>query len=105
MDSVAQGLAACDRGARHDEVRDTVRVVRVLGVRHEHEGFLVAAAGRTLRVEDNVAITGIIPLHRGTAIQLQGQLECNDDAIHWTHRDPAGRHIDGYVVVDGTTYR
>lgn len=105
LDSVAQGLQTCSRGARHDEVRDRARVVRVLGIRHGHEGIIIAAAGRTLLIEDNVDLTGFIPLQRGSAIAFQGQLECDDDVIHWTHRDPAGRHIDGYIVLDGKTYR
>ncbi|HZT11750.1 MAG TPA: DUF3465 domain-containing protein [Candidatus Baltobacteraceae bacterium] len=105
VDSVARGLQACSSGARHDEVRDRARVVRVLGVRGAHEGFIIAAAGRTLLVEDNVDLTGVIPLRAGSAIAFQGQLECNDGVIHWTHRDPAGRHVDGYIVLDGRTYR
>jgi hypothetical protein len=85
------------------------RVARVLGERYgrsgEHEGFIVQPdGGRALRVEDNVNITGPIPLQRGDVVTLLGQLECDDDVIHWTHHDPRGRHISGYIEVNGKTY-
>ncbi|HEV3152526.1 MAG TPA: DUF3465 domain-containing protein [Candidatus Baltobacteraceae bacterium] len=115
LDGVSNALAACQRGAQHDEIRDSGTVVRVLGYGGSHEGFLLMiplAAGngsdrvlRAFRVEDNTDITGPIPLHAGERIAFQGQFECSDDAIHWTHRDPAGRHIDGYIEADGKTYR
>jgi hypothetical protein len=74
-------------------------------MRGTHEGFIVSLAGRTYRVEDNVDITGPVPLRRGERIELQGQFECNDYVIHWTHRDPAGRHVAGYIEADGKTYQ
>jgi len=109
MDTLVQGLHECERGARYVEVHDRGDVTRVLGIRESrsglHEGFIFAAAGATYTVEDNADITGVIPLRRGEALELQGQLECNDDVIHWTHRDPAGRHIAGYIIADGRTYQ
>jgi Protein of unknown function (DUF3465) len=118
--NVAQALNACGHGASSIEVRDAGVVVRVLGNRNSqsgvHEGFIVRVPTRsndahtrrnmqTLRVEDNVDITGPIPLGEGSAIQLQGQLECDDYVIHWTHHDPRGRHMPGYISVDGKTYQ
>lgn len=83
-------------------------VVRVLGERAgrsgEHEGFIVRAADRTFKVEDNVDITGPIALRRGDTVSLLGQLECDDYVIHWTHHDPRGRHPSGYVKVNGKLY-
>lgn len=91
-------------------------VVRVLGEKRGrsgvHEGFIVAyhpevmatATYRTLRVEDNVDITGPIPLQRGDVVSLLGQLECDDNVIHWTHHDPRGRHQSGYIKVNGRLY-
>ena len=101
----------CERGARSVEVRDSGVVVRVLGMRNSysglHEGFIVrfSSRGGTHLVEDNADITGPIPLRRGDAISMQGQLECNDRVIHWTHRDPRGRHQAGYIIVNGNTYQ
>lgn len=105
LDSAAQGVAACTRGASHDEIRDSGPVVRVLGIRGSHEGFIVRLEGQTYRVEDNVDLSGAVPLRRGDRVTLQGQLECDDYAIHWTHHDPAARHIGGYIEVDDKFYQ
>jgi hypothetical protein len=81
----------------------------VLGERRtqggDHEGFIFAAEGRTYKVEDNVDITGPVPLRRGDAVALQGQFECDDYVIHWTHRDLRGRHPSGYIDVNGRRYQ
>jgi hypothetical protein len=119
--NVARAMDDCGHGGNSVEIRDAGVVVRVLGDRASqsgvHEGFIVRIPTRrsndaharrsmqTLRVEDNVGITGPIPLHAGTVIQLQGQLECDDYVIHWTHHDPRGRHMPGYIIVDGKTYQ
>lgn len=83
-------------------------VTRVLGERDSrsgmHEGFIVRVDRRTFKVEDNVNITGPIPLQRGDVVSLLGQLECDDYVIHWTHHDPRGRHASGYIKVNGKLY-
>jgi len=109
----SQALDACSRGARSVEVRERGVVTRVLGQHQStsgtHEGFLFAipmrGARTQLRVEDNADITGPVPLHRGEPIEVQGQLECNDLVIHWTHHDPRGHHIAGYIAVNGHIYQ
>ncbi len=113
VENFPQALDACSRGARSVEIRERGIVTRVLGTRQSttgtHEGFLFAVpmgrARTQLRVEDNVDITGPIPLHRGERIELQGQLECNDLVIHWTHHDPSGHHVAGYIAVNGRVYQ
>jgi len=109
----AQIACAGDRGSyRHLEVYvPRATVTRVLGFRSTrsgmHEGFLFTAAGSpsNVLVEDNTDITGPIPLHRGQTISLLGQYECSDGVIHWTHRDPAGRHVSGYIEANGQRYQ
>lgn len=103
-------LASCSSNASgHAEVYvPDATIVRVLGERDSrsglHEGFVIRVHDRTFRVEDNVNITGPIPMQRGQAVSLLGQLECDDLVIHWTHRDPRGRHPSGYVKVNGRLY-
>lgn len=106
-------LAVCASNSNtHAEVYiPSATVVRVLGERSGHsgvhEGFIVrygASNYRTLRVEDNVNITGPIPLRSGDTVSLLGQLECDDLVIHWTHHDPRGRHQTGYIKVNGNIY-
>lgn len=108
--NVQSALAFCDSNpGNHIEVYvPQATVVRVLGTRDSrsgmHEGFVIRTPERTIRVEDNVDITGPIPMERGDAISLLGQLECDDYVMHWTHRDPRGRHPSGYIKVNGRTY-
>ena len=111
--NVQQAVTACasnPSAAHHVEVYiPSASVARVLGTRDsrsgEHEGFLIAVNGQTLRVEDNVNITGPIPLRAGDRVSLLGQFECDDNVIHWTHRDPRGRHLSGYIEVNGQRYQ
>ena len=108
--TIGNALSACNRGARYVEIRDTGVVRRVVGLRRSyrgmHEGFIIAVrSAGTYKVEDNVDITGPIPLRNGDVVTLQGQFECNDGVIHWTHRDPSGRHEAGFISVHGVTYR
>lgn len=103
-------MSSCNTNpSGHAEVYVPVAtVVRVLGERSgrsgEHEGFIIRAQERTYKVEDNTNITGPIPLQRGDTVSLLGQLECDDFVIHWTHHDPRGRHMSGYVKVNGRLY-
>ena len=109
--SVSDAQRICASGAAHTEIHVSGTITRYLGTRYsesgEHEGFLVQTTGSNapLKIEDNVNITGFIPLRRGDAVELQGQYECNDGVIHWTHRDPSGRHIAGYVIVNGRRFQ
>lgn len=108
-------LSACARGASHTEVHLSGIVNKLLGTRPgpsgAHEGFILLLEPPvpnelpTYKVEDNADITGYIPLQRGDRVELQGQFECNDRVIHWTHHDPAGRHAPGYINVDGRSYQ
>ena len=90
-------------------------VARVLGTRvgpsGAHEGFLLhlrGAEGRglTVRVEDNVDITGQIPLQPGDDAIVRGEYiyDPRGGIIHYTHHDPRGRHPSGYVRVNGRVY-
>lgn len=116
--------SAYDSARSHTELTATGRVTRVLGLREGrsgvHEGFLVLAPYRcapasagacrkqiTVRIEDNVSITGEVPLHPGQLVTVHGQYEYNPQGgvIHWTHHDPAGRHENGYVEIGGKRYQ
>jgi hypothetical protein len=97
------------------EVTASGTVVKVLGIRSgpsgRHEGFLVHLSGNeahdiTIRVEDNVDLTGPIPLHSGDDVEIRGEyiFDPRGGIVHYTHRDPRGRHPPGYVRVNGRTY-
>jgi hypothetical protein len=89
-------------------------VLGVLGTRDgpagEHEGFLLKLDQQCdllVRVETNVDITGPVPLQMGDVVTVKGQFEddVNGGVIHWTHHDPSGRHVAGYVEADGKFYQ
>ncbi|MBV9277651.1 MAG: DUF3465 domain-containing protein [Candidatus Eremiobacteraeota bacterium] len=109
--TLADAQRVCQSGASHVEVHFSGTIARYLGTHYsqsgEHEGFLIMPSGSTnsLMVEDNVNLSGFIPMRRGDAVELQGQYECNDSVIHWTHHDPSGRHVGGFVIVNGRRFQ
>ena len=66
----------------------------------------VCGAFSVVRVEVNTDFTGTIPLSLGQRVLVKGDYEyySRGGVIHWTHRDPRGRHENGYVDVNGTKY-
>jgi hypothetical protein len=116
--------AVCDAYSAqrsHVEVVADGTVTRVLGVApgrpsttlrtgsSPHEGFLLRlASGCSLvvRVEANTDFTGPIPLAQGQRVAVKGEYEFypRGGVVHWTHRDPRGRHEGGYIAAGGQVY-
>jgi Protein of unknown function (DUF3465) len=108
--------ALCDAysaGRSQVEVVADGTVTRVLGVApgrvSPHEGFLLKlASGCSLvvRVEANTDFTGSIPLTEGQRVAVKGEYEFypRGGVVHWTHRDPRGRHEGGYISAGGQVY-
>jgi hypothetical protein len=110
----AQVCSLYASGSSGVEVIAQGTVLGVLGTNEgpsgEHEGFLLGLkqdCDLMLRVETNVDITGPVPVQDGQVVTVKGQFE--DDAeggvIHWTHHDPSGRHVAGYVEIAGKLYQ
>lgn len=84
------------------------RVTRTLpdddeGARHQR--FLMELdTGRSILVAHNIDLADRVPVRTGDALRVHGQFEWNDKGgvIHWTHRDPAGRHEGGWIEHRGT---
>ncbi len=73
----------------------------------EHEAFEVATAAGRLEIVDNVAIAPPIPVTPGDRIQVRGEIVHDpgrEPVVHWTHRDPAGKHADGFIRLRGQIY-
>ncbi|HUA08549.1 MAG TPA: DUF3465 domain-containing protein [Candidatus Acidoferrales bacterium] len=109
----ARICAAYGSGQSGVEVIGSGTVLALLGTSNgrsgEHEGFLLKLTGQcdlALRIETNVDITGPVPLQPGETVVVKGQFEDDADGgvIHWTHHDPSGRHITGYVEAGGKFY-
>ena len=73
-----------------------------------HQKFIIKlASGQTLLVSHNIDLAPMInSLKVGDAIEFYGEYEWNDEGglIHWTHDDPSGEHIDGWLFHDGLFY-
>jgi hypothetical protein len=104
---------AYSAGRSHVEVVADGTVTRVFGVQSgrvsPHEGFLMHLASGcdlVVRVEANTDFTGAFPLARGDRPTVKGEYEYYPlgGVIHWTHRDPRGRHEGGYIAVGGHVY-
>ncbi|MBV9719028.1 MAG: DUF3465 domain-containing protein [Candidatus Eremiobacteraeota bacterium] len=97
----------------HVEVIADGKVTRIMGVQpgrvSPHEGFLfrlTSGCDIVVRVEANTDFTGPIPLSIGQRVLVKGEYEFYPlgGVIHWTHRDPRGRHENGYIAAGGQTY-
>lgn len=87
-------------------------VVKVLADDREgsrHQRFILRlASGQTLLVAHNIDLAPRIPLLReGDRVAFYGEYEWNPQGgvVHWTHRDPAGRHVAGWLRLDGALYQ
>ena len=105
--------SAYDAGRSRVEVVADGTVTRTLGVQpgrvSPHEGFLMrlgSGCSVIVRVEVNTDFTGSIPLQPGQHVLVKGEYEFYPlgGVIHWTHRDPRGRHAGGYVATGGRIY-
>lgn len=74
-----------------------------------HQRFLVRLnSGQTLLIAHNLDLAPRIDgLKEGDSIEFSGEYEWNNKGgvIHWTHRDPNGRHVDGWLKHGGRIYQ
>ncbi|MBV8725766.1 MAG: DUF3465 domain-containing protein [Candidatus Eremiobacteraeota bacterium] len=97
----------------HVEVVADGTVTRVLGVAagrvSPHEGFLLrlrSGCHAIVRVEANTDFTGEFALAPGQSVTVKGEYEYypRGGVVHWTHRDPRGRHEGGFIETGGRRY-
>jgi hypothetical protein len=74
-----------------------------------HQRFILRlASGQTLLVAHNIDLAPRIhELKEGDALGFFGEYEWNAQGgvIHWTHHDPDGRHVAGWLKHGGRIYR
>ncbi len=74
----------------------------------KHQKFILKlSSGQTILISHNIDIStkiDILSLH--DTVEFYGEYVWNEKGglVHWTHRDPNGLHIDGYLKHDGVTY-
>ena len=74
-----------------------------------HQRFILQLdSGMTLLVAHNIDIAPRIDsLAKGDEVLFHGEYEWNErgGVLHWTHKDPRGRHPDGWLKHDGVLYQ
>lgn len=88
------------------------RVVRTLADDRDgspHQRFIIETdRGQTLLVAHNLDLAPRLEgLKAGDLVRVYGEYEWNDQGglMHWTHDDPAGRHVAGYIEWRGRKYQ
>lgn len=103
---------AYESGASGVQVQGQGRVMKILsddnnGSRHQRF-ILKLQSGQTLLVAHNIDIAPRIDsLQVGDEVLFDGEYEWNNQGgvIHWTHRDPNGRHISGWLQHNGNIFQ
>jgi len=79
----------------------------VKGSRHQRF-ILRLSGGQTLLIAHNIDLAPRISgLSKGDNVAFFGEYEWNakGGVLHWTHHDPKGRHIDGWLKHDGKIHQ
>lgn len=109
----AQALAAAFAQRRSDvQLQVSGVVTRLLpddleGSRHQRFLFKVPS-GQTVLVAHNIDLAPRLDtLRTGDQVSVFGEYEWNakGGVLHWTHRDPGGRHVGGWIKHQGRTYQ
>ena len=74
-----------------------------------HQRFILRASGtQTVLIAHNIDLAPRINLlKKGDYVEFNGEYEWNSKGgiIHWTHHDPNGRHITGWIKHNGKVYK
>jgi hypothetical protein len=93
------------------ELEVSGRVDRLLSddlERSRHQRFLLRLpSGHSLLIAHNIDIAHRVPVSPADSVTVRGQYEYNDQGgvIHWTHRDPEGKHPGGWIRFQDREYR
>ncbi|MGB9181193.1 MAG: DUF3465 domain-containing protein [Pyrinomonadaceae bacterium] len=74
-----------------------------------HQRFILRlASDQTLLIVHNIDISSrVAGLQEGDRVRFYGEYVWNEKGgmIHWTHHDPEGRHVAGWLKHSGRTYQ
>ncbi len=94
------------------QVKGTGTVIRLLkddnrGSRHQ-KFILKLASNKTILIAHNIDLAPRInAISTDDIIAFYGEYEWNNKGgvVHWTHHDPNGHHIGGWLKHNGNTYQ
>lgn len=73
-----------------------------------HQRFILRLSSEhTVLIAHNIDLAPRInTLQKGDIVQFFGEYEWNSKGgvVHWTHHDPGGRHVDGWLKHNGRKY-
>lgn len=104
--------SAFDNHAGKIQVEGQGTVVKVLpddndGSRHQR--FIVRlSSGQSILIAHNIDLAArVSSLNEGDVITFRGEYEWNPKGgvVHWTHRDPGGRHPAGWIKHAGQVFQ
>lgn len=110
-DDAALARALANRTGK-SQVEGQGVVVKVLpddndGSRHQR--FIIRlSSGQTILIAHNIDLAPrVLSLKAGDVVAFHGDYEWNSKGgvVHWTHRDPAGRHSAGWLKHNGQSYQ
>ncbi len=94
------------------QVEGTGVVIKILpddNVGGRHQRFILRLhSGQTVLIAHNIDLAPRLPsIKNGDTIAFNGEYEWNSKGgvIHWTHHDPKGRHVAGWLKHNGQTYQ
>ena len=94
------------------QVKGEGKVVKTLPDDREgsrHQRFILRLeSGQTVLISHNIDLARrVSALRRGDTVEFFGEYEWNDQGgvVHWTHRDPKGYHVAGWLKHLGETYQ
>jgi Protein of unknown function (DUF3465) len=93
------------------QVKQTGRITKILrddGHGSRHQRFVVELdSGQKLLIAHNIDLASKVEgLKESEEISFYGEYEWNNKGgvVHWTHRDPKGRHPDGWLFYNNRKY-
>ncbi len=85
-----------------------IRTLRDDNEGSRHQRFILRlSSGQTLLIAHNIDLAPKIDnLQKGDVVEFYGEYEWNPKGglVHWTHHDPGGRHVGGWLKHNGYKY-
>ena len=101
-----------EEGKSDVQVEGSGTVIKILSDDNDgsrHQRFILRLdSGQTLLITHNIDLAPrLSSLREGDAVAFNGVYEWNSKGgvIHWTHHDPNGRHVAGWLLHNGQTYQ